>query len=78
MEITHENIWIRTYGRLFRRLCTTTYDIPIGLYRTYGGSTRKSRSPSLHRAPEKKDLYGIVSNRLKNLGIKGNRKYIYL
>ncbi|CAD6240866.1 GSCOCG00008969001-RA-CDS [Cotesia congregata] len=34
MQITKEDMWIRTYGRLYQKLCSTTYEIPIGIYRT--------------------------------------------
>ena len=33
-KITSDDSWIRTYGRLYQNLCSTTYDIPIGIYRT--------------------------------------------
>lgn len=34
MKITKEDLWIRTYGRLYQKLCSTTCEIPIGIYRT--------------------------------------------
>ncbi|CAG2103282.1 unnamed protein product, partial [Medioppia subpectinata] len=34
MRITKDDLWIRTYGRLYQRLCSTTCEIPIGIYRT--------------------------------------------
>ena len=34
MRITRDDLWIRTYGRLYQRLCSTTCEIPIGIYRT--------------------------------------------
>lgn len=34
MQITREDLWIRTYGRLYQKLCSTTCEIPIGIYRT--------------------------------------------
>ncbi|XP_049885018.1 potassium channel subfamily T member 2 isoform X2 [Pectinophora gossypiella] len=34
MKITKEDMWIRTYGRLYQKLCSTTCEIPIGIYRT--------------------------------------------
>ncbi|XP_033252210.1 potassium channel subfamily T member 2-like, partial [Drosophila miranda] len=34
MRITKEDMWIRTYGRLYQKLCSTTREIPIGIYRT--------------------------------------------
>lgn len=34
MRITKEDLWIRTYGRLYQKLCSTTCEIPLGIYRT--------------------------------------------
>ncbi|XP_015204773.2 potassium channel subfamily T member 2 isoform X1 [Lepisosteus oculatus] len=34
MKISEEDLWIRTYGRLYQKLCSSTGDIPIGIYRT--------------------------------------------
>ncbi|ODN05382.1 Potassium channel subfamily T member 2 [Orchesella cincta] len=34
MQVTREDLWIRTYGRLYQKLCSTTCEIPIGIYRT--------------------------------------------
>ncbi|XP_039591313.1 potassium channel subfamily T member 2 isoform X3 [Polypterus senegalus] len=34
MKIAEDDLWIRTYGRLYQKLCSSTGDIPIGLYRT--------------------------------------------
>ena len=34
MTITKEDLWIRTYGRLYQKLCSTTCEIPLGIYRT--------------------------------------------
>ncbi|KAI6240715.1 Potassium channel subfamily T member 1 [Aphelenchoides fujianensis] len=34
LEITEEDLWIRTYGRLYQKLCSSVADIPIGIYRT--------------------------------------------
>ncbi|KAL7876670.1 hypothetical protein AOLI_G00116330 [Acnodon oligacanthus] len=34
MQITEEDLWIQTYGRLYQKLCSTVGDIPIGIYRT--------------------------------------------
>lgn len=39
MKITKEDMWIRTYGRLYQKLCSTTCEIPIGIYRTQETST---------------------------------------
>ena len=34
MKIGKSDLWIRTYGRLYQKLCSTTCEIPIGIYRT--------------------------------------------
>ncbi|KAK7896468.1 hypothetical protein WMY93_021793 [Mugilogobius chulae] len=34
MKVTEEDIWIGTYGRLFQKLCSSSAEIPIGIYRT--------------------------------------------
>ncbi|XP_064616919.1 potassium channel subfamily T member 2-like [Liolophura sinensis] len=34
MRITKDDLWIRTYGRLYQKLCSTTCEIPIGIYRS--------------------------------------------
>ena len=42
MEITKEDLWVRTYGRLYQKLCSTTCEIPIGIYRTQDTSSEES------------------------------------
>ncbi|XP_036384071.1 potassium channel subfamily T member 1 isoform X3 [Megalops cyprinoides] len=34
MKVTEDELWIRTYGRLFQKLCSSSAEIPIGIYRT--------------------------------------------
>ncbi|XP_058157368.1 potassium channel subfamily T member 1 [Dasypus novemcinctus] len=34
MKISEDDLWIRTYGRLFQKLCSSTAEVPIGIYRT--------------------------------------------
>lgn len=46
MKITKEDMWIRTYGRLYQKLCSTTCEIPIGIYRTQDSSTLESHVSS--------------------------------
>ncbi|XP_059615858.1 potassium channel subfamily T member 2 isoform X4 [Phlebotomus argentipes] len=42
IKITKEEMWIRTYGRLYQKLCSTTCEIPIGIYRTQDTSASES------------------------------------
>ncbi len=44
MRITKEDMWIRTYGCLYEKLCSTTCEIPIGIYRTQETSRSESVS----------------------------------
>ncbi|KAM9642745.1 potassium channel subfamily T member 1 isoform 1-T1 [Trichechus inunguis] len=34
MKISEDDLWIRTYGRLFQKLCSSSAEVPIGIYRT--------------------------------------------
>ncbi|XP_020937524.1 potassium channel subfamily T member 2 isoform X12 [Sus scrofa] len=34
MKVTEDDLWIRTYARLYQKLCSSTGDVPIGIYRT--------------------------------------------
>ncbi|XP_047200422.1 potassium channel subfamily T member 1 isoform X3 [Hippoglossus stenolepis] len=34
MKVNEEDLWISTYGRLFQKLCSSSAEIPIGIYRT--------------------------------------------
>ncbi|XP_040818791.1 potassium channel subfamily T member 1 isoform X3 [Ochotona curzoniae] len=34
MKIGEDDLWIRTYGRLFQKLCSSSAEVPIGIYRT--------------------------------------------
>lgn len=40
-------MWIRTYGRLYQKLCSTTCEIPIGIYRTQDTSISDSSHVSM-------------------------------
>jgi hypothetical protein len=42
MKIMKDDMWIRTYGRLYQKLCSTTCEIPIGIYRTQDTSLSDS------------------------------------
>ncbi|XP_069825086.1 potassium channel subfamily T member 2 isoform X4 [Dendropsophus ebraccatus] len=44
MKITEDDLWIRTYGRLYQKLCSSCGDIPIGLYRTESQKLTTSES----------------------------------
>ncbi|XP_040594221.1 potassium channel subfamily T member 2 isoform X1 [Mesocricetus auratus] len=44
MKITEEDLWIRTYARLYQKLCSSTGDVPIGIYRTESQKLTTSES----------------------------------
>uniref|UniRef100_A0A8C1HZY4 Potassium sodium-activated channel subfamily T member 1b n=1 Tax=Cyprinus carpio carpio TaxID=630221 RepID=A0A8C1HZY4_CYPCA len=49
MKVTEEDLWIRTYGRLFQKLCSSSAEIPIGIYRTESHMFSSSELNSLIR-----------------------------
>ncbi|KAA0718845.1 Potassium channel subfamily T member 2 [Triplophysa tibetana] len=44
-NITEEDLCIQTYGRLYQTLCSTTGDIPIGIYRTESQTVEPPGTP---------------------------------
>ncbi|KAL9875545.1 slowpoke 2 isoform 3-T4 [Glossina fuscipes fuscipes] len=52
MRITKDDMWIRTYGRLYQKLCSTTCEIPIGIYRTQ--DTSNTEATHVSNTPEEK------------------------
>ncbi|XP_067892598.1 potassium channel subfamily T member 2 isoform X3 [Heterodontus francisci] len=44
MKITEDDLWIRTYGRLYQKLCSSSGDVPIGIYRTESQKLTTSES----------------------------------
>ncbi|XP_072517378.1 potassium channel subfamily T member 2 isoform X3 [Salminus brasiliensis] len=44
MRVCESDLWIRTYGRLFQKLCSTSSEIPIGIYRTESHMFQPSES----------------------------------
>lgn len=51
MKITKDDMWIRTYGRLYQKLCSTTCEIPLGIYRTQDLSNIESPPVSARTRP---------------------------
>lgn len=83
MRISKEDLWIRTYGRLYQRLCSTTCEIPLGIYRTeplemqrhtapLNAFTSASQQASYEQATEeleRQEISNMVKNRLQDLGM---------
>ncbi|EHB11627.1 Potassium channel subfamily T member 1 [Heterocephalus glaber] len=57
MKVSEDDLWIRTYGRLFQKLCSSSAEIPIGIYRT-----------ECH-VFSSEELSELVKNRMKHLGL---------
>ncbi|XP_052898699.1 potassium channel subfamily T member 2 isoform X2 [Anopheles moucheti] len=58
MKITKDDMWIRTYGRLYQKLCSTTCEIPIGIYRTQDTSNADASHVSNSPIAEKWRPFG--------------------
>ncbi|XP_017147852.1 potassium channel subfamily T member 2 isoform X22 [Drosophila miranda] len=82
MRITKEDMWIRTYGRLYQKLCSTTCEIPIGIYRTQDTSNADTSHYSINLADEAKDnhaqqieraeIANLVRSRMESLNLPTN------
>ncbi|GFY77441.1 potassium channel subfamily T member 2, partial [Trichonephila inaurata madagascariensis] len=46
IRITKDDMWIKTYGRLYQKLSSTTYEIPIGVCRTQKSTLAETSSVS--------------------------------
>lgn len=76
MKITKEDMWIRTYGRLYQKLCSTTCEVPIGIYRTedspdsedYNGEdTRENFAHA--QLIERAEIANLVRSRMESLNM---------
>ncbi|XP_077299900.1 slowpoke 2 [Arctopsyche grandis] len=79
MKITKNDMWIRTYGRLYQKLCSTTCEIPIGIYRTQdttnadtanyaqgmGNEARENHVQQIERA----EIANLVRSRMESLNL---------
>ncbi|EMP34254.1 Potassium channel subfamily T member 2 [Chelonia mydas] len=66
MKITEDDLWIRTYARLYQKLCSSTGDIPIGIYRTESQKLTTSESQisiSVEEWEDTKDTKEQTNNR---------------
>ncbi|XP_050093221.1 potassium channel subfamily T member 2 isoform X12 [Anopheles aquasalis] len=79
MKITKDDMWIRTYGRLYQKLCSTTCEIPIGIYRTQDTSSADASHYSINMADEARDnhvqqieraeIANLVRSRMESLNL---------
>ncbi|PSN42881.1 hypothetical protein C0J52_17996 [Blattella germanica] len=63
MKITKDDMWIRTYGRLYQKLCSTTCEIPIGIYRTQDTSLADTSHYSINVGDEARDNHSQMIER---------------
>lgn len=76
MKITKEDMWIRTYGRLYQKLCSTTCEVPIGIYRTEDApesdeySGEDGRENFAHaQLIERAEIANLVRSRMESLNV---------
>ncbi|XP_050324735.1 potassium channel subfamily T member 2 isoform X11 [Bactrocera neohumeralis] len=79
MRITKDDMWIRTYGRLYQKLCSTTCEIPIGIYRTQDTSNTEASHYSINLADEARnnhaqqieraEIANLVRSRMESLNL---------
>uniref|UniRef100_A0A915C207 Potassium channel subfamily T member 2 n=1 Tax=Parascaris univalens TaxID=6257 RepID=A0A915C207_PARUN len=80
-KVTQDDLWIRTYGRLYQKLCSSVADIPIGIFRTKPMDSHtvsinmdKTVEQSAIEARRKSDkrrreISELVLNRMQHLGM---------
>lgn len=76
-KIKQQDSWIRTYGRLYQTLCSSTFEIPIGIYRTE--SIPKDKESNINMNNEiatnrniiytNQEIERIVRTRMEAMGI---------
>ncbi|KAH9496929.1 potassium channel, sub T, member 1 [Bulinus truncatus] len=81
VRIGKDDLWIRTYGRLYQKLCSTACEIPIGIYRTQyhmdtGDANSMSMSPQEEPmtscgplTPERQEIIQMVKCRMQTEGL---------
>ncbi|XP_017774282.1 PREDICTED: potassium channel subfamily T member 2 [Nicrophorus vespilloides] len=78
MKITKDDMWIRTYGRLYQKLCSTTCEIPIGIYRTQDTSVSDSSHLDEDFGPDRVGVtYRPKGGSSTCLGCTDNRNSMY-
>uniref|UniRef100_A0A915C1E2 Potassium channel subfamily T member 2 n=1 Tax=Parascaris univalens TaxID=6257 RepID=A0A915C1E2_PARUN len=87
-KVTQDDLWIRTYGRLYQKLCSSVADIPIGIFRTKPMDSHtvsinmdKTVEQSAIEARRKSDkrrreISELVLNRMQHLGMTDTH-YVY-
>ncbi|RNA05993.1 potassium channel subfamily T member 2 isoform X7 [Brachionus plicatilis] len=69
-KITYKDSWVRTYGRLYQYLCSTTNEIPIGVYRTDPiPKSVQHESTDRKLMISKNDIETMIKTRLEYLNI---------
>jgi hypothetical protein len=79
--ITHEDSCIRTYGRLYQSLCSTSFDIPIGIYRRESilkEKEQKTQSIKQNTLIQNMEIQNLVQTRMEFLRITSNCNHFKL
>ncbi|KAK6054860.1 Calcium-activated BK potassium channel alpha subunit [Cooperia oncophora] len=79
--VTSEDLWIKTYGQLYKRLCSSGANIPLGIFRTKNMDSKTVShemeerchlvdASQLEMAVERrKEMLNHIRTRMRNLGI---------
>ncbi|XP_060520683.1 potassium channel subfamily T member 2 isoform X4 [Cylas formicarius] len=77
MRIGKDDMWIRTYGRLYQKLCSTTCEIPIGIYRTQDTSLSDSSHLDEDLGPDRVGVTYRPKEGTNCLGCSNRRSSMY-
>lgn len=78
LRITKDDLWIRTYGRLYQKLCSSTCEVPIGIYRVQSSNSTETSSQisldldhddqtAVKTDIERQEISNLVKNRMQDL-----------
>lgn len=78
--ITPDDLWIKTYGRLYQKLCSSVADIPIGIFRTTAMDSKSISDEMVQKyrsfdaegpatMKKKKDIYDHVKSKMRTMNM---------
>lgn len=79
LVVTSEDLWIKTYGRLYKNLCSSVSSIPLGIFRTKNMDSKtvshdmEEKYQSLNVAEtardRKREMCNHIVTRMRNMGM---------
>ncbi|WKY14358.1 hypothetical protein Q1695_000143 [Nippostrongylus brasiliensis] len=85
--VTSNDLWIKTYGRLYKNLCASVAGIPLGVFRTKNMDSKtvsqdmeekqQSTDLALSARERRKEMRDHIVTRMRNLGMPTEENLLY-